>query len=58
MLTLTEHHKHALHMAAMAQMGSFEAMIMLLGQNSATAFQNSTILGVLVGAYFMNMHTV
>jgi len=45
-------------MAAMAQMGSFEAMIMLLGQNSATAFQNSTILGVLVGAYFMNMHTV
>jgi hypothetical protein len=53
---LTEHQKHALHMAAMAQMGSFEVMVLLLEQDSATAFTNSTMLGVLVGAYYLNMH--
>ena len=53
---LTEPQKHALHMAGMAQMGSFEAMVMLLGQDGVTAFQNSTILGVLVGAYFICQH--
>jgi hypothetical protein len=55
-MNLTEHHKHALHMAAMAQMGSFEVMVYILEQNSAMAFRNSNILAILVGAYYLNMH--
>jgi len=55
---LNEHHKHALHMAAMAQMASFELMVLLpfLAQDSGTAFTNSTLLGAVVGAYYLTMH--
>jgi len=57
-MNLTEHHKHALHMAAMAQMASFQLMVLLpfLKQDSGTAFTNSTLLGVVVGAYYLTMH--
>jgi hypothetical protein len=53
---LNEHHKHALHMAAMAQMASFELMVLLLAQDSGTAFTNSTLLGAVVGGYYLTMH--
>jgi len=55
-MNLNEHHKHALHMAAMAQMASFELMVLLLAQDSGTAFNNSTLLGAVVGGYYLTMH--
>jgi hypothetical protein len=55
---MNENHKHALHMAAMAQMASFQLMVLLpfLAQDSGTAFTNSTLLGAVVGAYYLTMH--
>jgi hypothetical protein len=55
---LTERQKHALHMAAMAQMASFQLMVLLpfLAQDSGTAFTNSTLLGAVVGAYYLTTH--
>jgi len=55
-MNLNEHHKHALHMGAMAQMASFELMILLLEQDSKTAFMSSSVLGALVGAFYMRGH--
>jgi hypothetical protein len=55
-MNLNEHHKHALHMAAMAQMASFELMVLYLAQDSGTAFTNSTLLGAVVGGYYLTTH--
>jgi hypothetical protein len=55
---LKEHQKHALHMAAMAQMASFELMVLMpyIAQDNQTAFMRSSLLGALVGAFYMRGH--
>jgi hypothetical protein len=45
-------------MAAMAQMASFELMVLMpyIAQDKQTAFVRSSLLGALVGAFYMRGH--